>query len=149
MREILFRGKRDPKYGTNWCVGIPYIDHDGDCIMATDISKRVVIPETVGQYTGLTDKNDKMIFEGDILKAVKYRFVVKFGKCGGVQNVDTEVGYIGFYVEPIGKDAKFLSEFLSDSGLRTDILYWINSVRFGVEIIGNIHDNPELSGGAE
>lgn len=48
MREILFRGKRDPKYGNDWCFGVPYIDHEGDCIMADHCSKRVVIPKTVG-----------------------------------------------------------------------------------------------------
>ncbi|MCM1361579.1 MAG: hypothetical protein NC235_06725, partial [Clostridiales bacterium] len=56
-REILFRGKHDPKYGVGWCYGVPYIDNDGDCILATNINRRVVIKETVGQYTGLTDKN--------------------------------------------------------------------------------------------
>lgn len=138
MREILFRGKHAPKYGTGWCFGVPYIDHDGDCILANDCSKSVVVEETVGQYTSLTDKNGKMIFEGDILQAGEYRFTVKFGKCGGVKNVDHEVGYIGFYVIPIGKD----SELFIESGVRTDILYWLNA--YEVSVIGNIHDDPEL-----
>ena len=69
MRETnLFRGKRDPMYGSDWCFGVPYIDYDGDCIIATDCSKRVVIDETVGQYIGLTDKNDTKIFDGDICR---------------------------------------------------------------------------------
>ena len=139
--KFLFRGKR--KDNGEWVCGdlsyhvygTPHVfPPDGydsaDCYEA--------IPETVGLFTGLTDKNGAKIFEGDFIQVHGLIFVVKFGKCGGVQNVDTEVGYIGFYVEPIGKDAKLLS----DSGLRTDILYWINSV--GVEIIGNIHDTPEL-----
>ena len=97
-----------------------------------------IIPETVGGCTGLTDKNGKTVFEGDLLKAGDFIFVVKFGKCGGVPNVDHEVGYMGFYVIPVGKDA----ETLIDSGLRTDILYWLNAC--DVYVIGNIHDNKQM-----
>lgn len=139
--KFLSRGKR--KDTGKWVEGY-YFEHNGDYAIV-DLNDRYngVIPETVGLFTGLTDKNGAKIFEGDFIQVHGLIFVVKFGKCGGVQNVDTEVGYIGFYVEPIGKDAKLFS----DSGLRTDILYWINS--FGVEIIGNIHDTPELIGGTE
>ncbi len=49
-----------------------------------------------------------------------------------------KVGYIGFYVETFGT---FADIFLK-SGLRTDILYWLNSC--DCEVIGNIHDKPEL-----
>lgn len=137
--KILSRGKRkDTKI---WVEGY-YFEHNGDYAIV-DLNNRYngVIPETVGRYTGLTDKNGKMIFEGDILQAGDYRFVVKFGKCGGVQNVDHEVGYIGFYVIPIDKD----SELFIESEVRTDILYWLNA--YEVSVIGNIHDNPELIGG--
>ncbi|MEZ3453343.1 MAG: YopX family protein [Oscillospiraceae bacterium] len=142
MREILFRGKHDSDtamaYKESWCYGVPYVDCDGDYVLANEGGGAVVIPQTVGQYTGLNDKNGTRIFEGDFIQVHGFIFVVKFGKCGGVQNVEHEVGYVGFYVEPVGENAKLLS----DSGLRTDILYWINDV--GVEVIGNIHDNPEL-----
>lgn len=166
--KFLSRGKRKEHdfygLGGEWVYGIPIQTHIGTFICfeenphycgqygymeIEELSK--VIPETIGYCTGLTDKNGKMIFEGDIIKlgghkfkfikANGYEFVVKFGKCGGVQNVDYEVGYIGFYVTPIGKDAKLLL----DSGVRTDILYWLNA--YEVYVIGNIHDNPELIGG--
>lgn len=134
MREILFRGKRDPKYGEGWCFGVPYIDHDGDCILANDCSKLVVIPETVGQYTGLTDKNGKMIFEGDILDAswaLVGLVVIRFGRYKDVFNTGArgEYGHIGFY-----------AECPHDEWVRKDICYF-NSKS---EIVGNIHDNPEL-----
>ena len=93
-----------------------------------------VIPETVGQCTGLTDKNGKLIFEGDVVKSDGYIFIVKFGKCGGVAN-NENYGYMGFYFDgfdDITNDALRM-------GLRNDICYFTD-----IEVIGNIHDNPEL-----
>lgn len=120
MREILFRGKRDKRYGDDWTYGVPYIDHEGDCIMATHCSKRVVIPETVGQYTGLTDKNGNKIFEGDIVRLTFSEEVV--GK------IICDINYY-FEVYLFGKTThKSLSDYLP----------------YALEILGNIHDNPEL-----
>lgn len=145
--EILFRGKRldngEWAYGLLTIMGGQYHIIDLD----DENTAYPVDQSTVGRYTGRTDKNGVKVYEGDILwtneDVFAEAFVVKYGRCGGVQNVKHEVGYVGFYVEPVGRDAAELLRF----GIRTDILYLLNACE--MEVVGNIHDNPELLGGAE
>lgn len=134
MREILFRGKT-PK--GEWCEGLPTrkkpfgkeinrIQIIDDCLendfteflLVTD-----VIPETVGQYTGLTDKNGKKIFEGDIVKL----FLIDGIEIGVIKFNDIKCRFVFFT-----KDGAYSFE--------NDCIF---------EIIGNIHDNPELMKGGE
>ena len=113
MREIMFRGKRIDN--GKWVQGafVPgnnvypaTIFYGPRCSIG-----EYVDPTTVGQYTGLTDKNGKRIFEGDILSLRTGRqHIVKF-EDGGFVMTDTAI--------PIRHADKF-------------------------EVIGNIHDNPEL-----
>ena len=78
-----------------------------------------IIPETIGRDTGLTDKNGTKIFEGDIVEYLDERAVVEW-----------DVNTARYIVEFDGYVADF------------DNLY-----DYKVEVIGNIHDNPELLGG--
>ena len=134
MREILFRGKRTSngewEYGDLWrhpygkpdiCIANP-INDDG-CM-----GGRTVDPETVGQFTGLTDKKGKRIFEGDIV------------------DVEYDIQYVGVAAERIGlfvvvfDDGCFMKQ-KKDGGL----FHFIPSDK--CEVVGNIHDNPELMEG--
>ena len=128
MREILFRGKRN---NGDWCFGNLFIPDKKDAPTEICIGTNViritydVIPETVGQYTGLTDKNGKKIFEGDIcqIKGISYidetPFVIEWNN-----------EYCGWF----WKDLNFAS---ATDGITQDITKT-------AKIIGNIHDNHEL-----
>ncbi len=123
MREILFRGKG---IDGNWYYGVPLVfTEDYVCITAPHTYNKSVIPDTVGQYTGLTDKNGKKIFEGDIVKAQDDIFGSPF--CNGI------IGKIvyeetAFFIEP-------------QDSMESQ---WLFNECAVYEIIGNIHDNPEL-----
>lgn len=145
MREILFRGKRTDN--GEWVEGAYFppantlISYRHELIDGVNtFMDFCVIPETVGQYTGLTDKNGTKIFEGDIIKSGSYEFLVSHGKCGGCDNTDN-YGYIGFHLEPANEETKIYMGY----DLRDDICHYTEA-----EVIGNIHDNPELlKGGAD
>lgn len=164
MREYLFRGKRLDN--GEWAYGIPLYDmadcslqkqgqcqcsHGGELIAffawmddLHEYGEVEVDPGTVGQYIWMNDKNAVKIFEGDIVSVMDewgeiYRFLVSFGICGGVANVKHQVGYMGFYFSPANRETAHSME----SGLRNDLIYWLNS--YDCEVIGNIRDNPELT----
>ena len=135
MREILFRGQTRRKgekvrmdgtpVESNWVYGgVLQGTGDHSIIYQTepDIEKKVVYTDTIGQFTGLTDKNDTRIFEGDICKAVIYGFTCETGVVG-------EARY---------EDGTF--EFTCEYG--DFYIFCVNDENF--EVIGNIYDNPEL-----
>ena len=157
MREILFRGKRIDN--GEWVQGYLFKIWDKAYILwgtTNDIPNIIeVIPETVGQYTGLTDKNGTKIFEGDILKVDVQEYKERLKDFWG--ELRTEKVFTGKYIKKLwtveykehfckgngyygyGKDRRF-NKFLTKSTLHN-----VNA-----KVIGNIHDNPELlKGGAE
>lgn len=155
MREIFFRGKDlSGVINNSWVFGsldttekehtsIIYLDRYGNrCRITVD-------PKTVGQYTGLTDKNGKKIFEGDIiryadndeyemyLESIEYPEEyegVDFSRMWTVDEVvyGDKIGYPAFDLNAHDFDCNGLSELGEYGG------QWF------YEVIGNIYDNPEL-----
>lgn len=154
--EVLFRGKRiyDGKWveggilcTENWASIFVCKDYQGSLNEApySDVEEIDVIPETVGQFTGLLDKNGKKIFEGDILKChdnPKDLVKVVFGEFD-VVDTDTECPVdtvIGWHYEVIPTDELSTVEpFCLSMPLTKSYIEYCH-----MEVIGNIHDNPEL-----
>lgn len=160
MREILFRGKR--KDNSEWVEGY-YCGKvnetffspakDSAQIIDDDLYWHEVIPETVGQFTSLTDKNGKKIFEGDIFKFPDEVWESSYTSCGTewdsweVENY----GVIGF--EEYTARFDFVQYRYNENSVEAD-LHENNCLEFAefvkkLEVIGNIHDNPELLGGED
>lgn len=124
MREILFRGKQTNN--KKWVVdnSVLFFKNSTKIYGALNEWREVeVIPETVGQYTGLTDKNGKKIFEGDIVNYNGTNHKVVFETRG-------ESAYFGIEISNI-ETWRFCLEVPAKL----------------MNVIGNIYDNPELLGG--
>ena len=135
MREILFRGKCNEvgKYNGQWIEGF-YGEDDGKPIIARSTDHGLIgyfcEPDSIGQYTGLTDKNGRKIFEGDIIH-LEYSQVFFGGECFG--EYTAEVSY---------KEGCFITDGINNGDeIETPLSGFDNDE---LEIIGNIHDNPEL-----
>lgn len=122
MREIKFRGKRLDN--GEWVVGSYIKAENRDLSIAHQIvpyesgeAVREVDPVTVGQYTGLKDKNGREIYEEDIL-------------------LDESGVYAVVYYS--------MGTFCVDFGEGFDLQYFTDGIHEICEVIGNIHDDPEL-----
>ena len=135
IREVIFRGKRTDSgewvYGYYTKARYFLNKKEMHIIFEPDVEAfphceftgyEEVLPETVGQYTGLTDKNGKRIFEGDIVSLVKHDGLI----------------YKVVYVP-----CRY--ELVNSKGVNCFVLDIYKSEN--IEVIGNIHDNPELLGG--
>lgn len=138
MREILFKAKR--KDTGKWVEGLLWQKKYNSnkifisCFPDKDDNEEVFVvdPDTICQYTGLTDKNGRKIWENDI---VKYHFgddvaPIRFGVYQSCFD-SIQTGHVGFYVDWDSKKA-----------LRKDLGYWVNMI--DCNVIGNVFDNPEL-----
>lgn len=122
MRDILFRGKRVDN--GEWVEGFYLVLPTGETVILSNKGYAKVIPETIGQYTGLYDKNGRKIFEGDIVE-----FTDKYTGRKGKAKIVFEAfkwKYSGCYY-----------------GGNPIVWLCIDDTSIKFEVIGNIHDNPE------
>lgn len=156
MREILFRGKR--KDNGEWIESLTllklgdclYMFQSAMCEITYDLQYNItsvigkspffveVIPETIGQYTGLVDKNGRKIFDGDIVRIDCNISIIRCGNycdvgCSRCAGEEATYDAAGWYLEHIYPFC----------------YYYYGAIRGGIpiddyKIVGNIYDNPEF-----
>ena len=149
MRTIKFRGKcsKDSKYAGEWVEGgLLQCEKSKDVLIVYSITDTCsctyhVDPATVGQFTGLTDRNGKEIYEGDILRTppktdydkknfVAYEVFWHDNDCAS-HHIGWQMNRCHFQGCICG--TTYIPEFLPKTTAT-------------MEVVGNIHDNPELLG---
>lgn len=142
MRTIKFRGKRiDGKGFAFGSLILPNSENENTYIQGWNGAKFKVIPETVGQFTGLHDKNGKEIYEGDIVN-------------WGMHLPNSEERFHRYAIVEFNPDIQFKIIFYinSQNGVKKETDGHI--FRFGqftyketekhLQVLGNIYENPEL-----
>ena len=144
MRDIEFRGKRTDN--GEWVHGnlvrgcdekYVYIVEFGNKEMCRNYVN--VNPDTVGQYTGLKDKNGTKIFEGDI---VKYKDACKFGDDDEMEEAEEQYLCTNVVEFENGRFFPLPKRYDCED-------YFFSYGSYDFEVIGNVHDNPELLRGKQ
>lgn len=147
MREILFRGKRVDNgewveggicdYGGG--VSIFVVNHYAGSFYEppyTDLDEVDVVPSTVGQYTGLTDKNGKKIFEGDIIEFTDDVYKRTYKGICVFKDGSYQIKF-NYYKSQIAYHRIGKVDVDQDMGASYTICYEYN-------VIGNVYDNNEM-----
>ena len=141
MRTIKFRGKR--LYGSGWVYGDLIHENNGKVAIKTNLNTWgenddtiepfgeyvLVKPYTVGQYTGIIDKNGKEIYEGDIIT-----------KSHGIRSSRHMVLYYPY-------TASFVAKLVGTHDCSNIGQDWV--IKYCTAVIGNRFDNPELQEGGK
>lgn len=137
-REIKFRGRRLDN--GKWIIGSYTLIQDGDGVWLEDKNLDVVkvVPETLGQFTGLTDMEGLEIYEGDRVKWLRHRM-------DGTGFF--EEGYVEFKVDEQRTVVVNRFTTMDDREMLHDI---IRCRQHNLRVVGNIHNNPEaIEGGRQ
>lgn len=130
MREIKFRGLYRLNGLDCWAYGFPFIDKIAQISNGKNVYN--VIPSTIGQFTGLKDKNGQEIFERDICKIFRPKDAnsTDAGQMICISEVIFKNGSFAYYrKDVIGRNISFFLGYIESEN---------------IEIIGNIHQNQEL-----
>ncbi len=142
MREIIFRGKRlsDDVWTTGYLFPQSYRGKNkwfvAECVRNGSIQGFEVIPYTIGEYTGLLDKNGNKIFEGDVVECVSWNEYFSDPTTGKVMEPFRRKMEVVFMAGGF-KLVEHLPQPCKDN-------VWNMIVEGDLTVIGNIHDNPEL-----
>ena len=131
-REIKFRGLTS--FENHWIIGMPRFFKSGRVEIFDFDETFYVKPETICQFTGKKDKNEKEIYEGDVCKCRYYKHAEK--DLYLTQKVVFK--HASFFVVAGDLKPDLETETYTDCPLS-----WVNEI----EIIGNIYENPELING--
>lgn len=144
MREIEFRGKS--KFKNTWVYG-KLLNHKRIITQSDDETEEMpcfdmcdyqeeVFENTIGQYTGLKDKNGTKIFEGDIIDWYGEPHIIKYGEYTTTR-ASNVIGENFKDVETFGWYGERQREYKKGQGIDLSIICY-------GEVVGNIYDNPEL-----
>lgn len=135
MRQIIFRGKRADNGEWVCDNSVLFFSEKTKIYGALNEWREIeVIPETVGQYTGVIDKNGKKVFEGDI---IDYTWDTL---CGGKEHRTYVISYAN-------NEAKFVGDCVIGNPRHS--LPTFEYIGERGEVIGNIYDNKEILEGKE